>query len=1060
MSLPPRASRALATAALCAAASVAVFGHPARAVTPRVHAIVHARIVTAPGVVIPRGTVVLRDGLIESVGANVRPPADARIWDAESLTVYAGLIDAFVTPAEPGRPPATGPAPGGPPRRADTEEAAKGASSSLPAVTPEVRVIESLPLSKEQREALRAAGFTVAQVVPGRGIVRGQSAVAGLGDASANRSVVRPDASQVISLAGMPDGYPASLMGGIAVIRQTFLDAAWYRDASAAYARRPVGAERPETNASLEAMQPVIAGLQPVTFVADEMLEVLRAAAIAREAGVTARVVGAGDEYKRAADIAAARVPLIVPVAFPEAPDVSTPEKATEVATEQLRHWQQAPGNPAALATAGVSFALTAHGLEEPSRFRAHVAHAVRRGLRPVEALAAVTTVPASLLGVSDRLGTIAPGKIANLTVTRGELFSEGGEIREVWIDGERHEAGKDEGGFDGVWDLTALGAAKLGMSVSTEGDTVVRVWTAEVPDTVRAAGVRLERNRLWFRLDASILGFTRVEMRRRFDRVDGSGVRTDRHVVEFSGWRRPSAHDEARAGRGGGGGGRPRGPAEPDPCDRLVATPVAMGVTEAWRAPRPERPAAVLVRNATLWTAGPQGTIEGADLLVRDGKIAGVGRGLAAPANAIVIDGTGKHVSPGVIDEHSHAAVLGNVNECTNSITCEVRIQDVVNSESIHIYRQLAGGTTIQLLLHGSCNAIGGQCAVIKNTWGESPDRLIFAAAPPTVKFALGENPKQSNQQGSPRGPERYPASRAGVEQLIRDAFLRAQDYRAEWREFRQGRRPIPPRRDLQLEALAEIVEGTRLIHCHSYRQDEIVMLMRLAESFGFRVHTFTHILEGYKAADEMAAHGASAMGFADWWAYKHEVIDAIPWNSYLMWDRGVNTGINSDDPDLARRLNTEAGKAVKYGGVPPEEAIKMATLNPAKSLGIDRRVGSLEAGKDADFVVWSGPPLSQFAHAEQTWIEGRRYFDRTADLAARAAFAAERDTLLARAKTAKKPDGAPRGRGQGPPRYLEDTDRSGNDCGGEDAHRDGEDAGFVSEFLRRLRRAGEVAR
>jgi imidazolonepropionase-like amidohydrolase len=434
----------------------------------------------------------------------------------------------------------------------------------------------------------------------------------------------------------------------------------------------------------------------------------------------------------------------------------------------------------------------------------------------------------------------------------------------------------------------------------------------------------------------------------------------------------------------------------------------------------------------------------------VRGGKVAAVGKNLSAPSGAVVVDGTGKHVAPGIIDEHSHSAVLGNVNECTNSVTCEVRIQDVINSESIQLYRQLAGGTTMQHLLHGSCNAIGGQCAVVKAKWGAPADELFYTKAPGTVKFALGENPKQANF-GADR-TTRYPKTRAGVEQTIRDAFVRAQDYDRAFAEFRSGKRAVPPRRDLQLEALSEIVAGKRLIHCHSYRQDEILMLMRLAESFGFRVNTFTHILEGYKVADEMAVHGASALGFSDWWGYKQEVIDAIPWNNYLMWDRGLNVGFNSDSDELARRLNTEAAKAIKYGGVPREEALKMVTLNPAKSLKIDQWVGSLEVGKDADFSIWNGTPLSPYSACEQTWIEGRKYFDRAADLAGREELAKERTALIAAAKDAKKDGGAPAVARARTPRYLEDADHSGNDCGHE-----GVVMPFMGEADRRAKLAGE---
>jgi imidazolonepropionase-like amidohydrolase len=463
-----------------------------------------------------------------------------------------------------------------------------------------------------------------------------------------------------------------------------------------------------------------------------------------------------------------------------------------------------------------------------------------------------------------------------------------------------------------------------------------------------------------------------------------------------------------------------------------------------------------VLVRDATVWTAGPQGTLEHTDLLVRAGRIAAIGKHLAAPPGAVVIEGQGKHVAPGIIDCHSHSAILGNVNECTNSVTAEVRIQDVVNSESINIYRQLASGNTVMHLLHGSCNSIGGQCAVIRNKWGEPPDQLLFAAAAPTIKFALGENVKQSNWGAEATG--RYPQTRSGVEETIRDAFTRARDYRAASADWKAHRRAYPPRRDLQLEALSEVLDGKRVIHCHSYRQDEILMLMRLTEEFGIRVGTFQHVLEGYKVADEMAVHGAGGSTFSDWWAYKYEVMDAIPTNGYLMWDRGVTVSYNSDSDELARRLNTEAAKAIKYGGVPPAEAIKFVTLNPAKQLKIDGRVGSLEVGKDADFAVWNGSPLSPYSRCEQTWIEGRKYFDRAADLAGRAALEAERAALVAKAKAAKKDAGGGAGGGARawPPRYLDDTDLSGNDCGGEQEHREA----FRSETLRRQLQSGEVQR
>jgi imidazolonepropionase-like amidohydrolase len=412
--------------------------------------------------------------------------------------------------------------------------------------------------------------------------------------------------------------------------------------------------------------------------------------------------------------------------------------------------------------------------------------------------------------------------------------------------------------------------------------------------------------------------------------------------------------------------------------------------------------PPAVVVRGATVWTQGPSGIVEGADVLVVNGKIAAVGKGLAAPAGALEIDGRGKHVTPGILDAHSHAAVDDSVNEGTHNVTAEVRIRDVLTPFDPSIYRILAGGTTTSNVLHGSANSIGGQNQIVKWRWGGGPDDLLFAGAPDGIKFALGENPKQSNWN-NPR--PRYPATRMGVAESIRERFQAAKDYRRRQDEYRRaaatkGAKPIPPQPDLQLEAIAEILEGKRTIHCHSYRKDEILQMMRSAEEFDVRIGTFQHVLEGYKVADEIARHGAGASGFSDWWAYKVEVFDAIPYAFPLMRERGVLVSFNSDDDGLARRLNLEAAKAVKYAGLAPADALAFVTSNPAKQLGIDARVGSLEPGKDGDFVVWSGDPLSTSTVALETWIDGKKYFDRAGDLAARPAREAERAALLAKAK------------------------------------------------------------
>jgi N-acetylglucosamine-6-phosphate deacetylase len=411
-----------------------------------------------------------------------------------------------------------------------------------------------------------------------------------------------------------------------------------------------------------------------------------------------------------------------------------------------------------------------------------------------------------------------------------------------------------------------------------------------------------------------------------------------------------------------------------------------------------PEQPQAVLFRNATVWTSGPRGKLANASVLVEAGKIAAVyaeGEPVKdLPEGALVIDCTGKHLSPGIIDCHSHIATDGGINEGSQSITCEVRIGDFINADDVNIYRQLAGGVTAANVLHGSANTIGGQNQVIKMRWGASGEGLKFKEAPPGVKFALGENVKQSNFQS--RGPVRYPASRMGVEQLVRDAFQSAREYRRSWDEYKATGKGIPPRVDLELEALWEIVSGQRMIHCHSYRQDEILALMRTCESFGVKVAVFQHVLEGYKVADVMARHGAAGSSFADWWAYKQEAWDAIPYDGALMREAGVLVSFNSDDAELARRLNLEAAKAMKYGGVPEEEALKFVTLNPAKQLRIDQYVGSIEPGKSADLVVWSASPLSTLSACEQTWVDGRRYFDVNEDQELRRHNASMRTALV----------------------------------------------------------------
>ncbi len=438
-----------------------------------------------------------------------------------------------------------------------------------------------------------------------------------------------------------------------------------------------------------------------------------------------------------------------------------------------------------------------------------------------------------------------------------------------------------------------------------------------------------------------------------------------------------------------------------------IIAAPIAT---------RAQNPSAILIQNATVMTV-THGNIEHGSILIRDGKIAAVGTDLKAPEGAAVIDATGQYVIPGIIDCHSHIAIDGGVNEGAPAVSSMANIKDVLNPDDIDIYRDLAGGVTTANILHGSANPIGGQTIVIKLRWGKPASELPFEGALPGIKFALGENPKRSNFTVPPGVPPRYPATRLGVEEVIRQAFTEAREYKKQWDDYNQRKAAgeqnlIPPRRDEQLEPLVEVLEGKRYVHVHCYRADEILMLIRVSNEFGFKVRTWQHVLEGYKIADELAAYGAGGSTFSDWWAYKMEAFDAIPYNAALMTERGVVVSVNSDDAQEARQLNQEAAKSMKYGGLSANDALKLVTLNPAIQLGIDNRVGSIDVGKDADLAIYNHDPLSVYAVVQKTLIDGRVYFDRQKDIAQRAELAKEKQALLDKEKKTeeeKKPEEKP---------------------------------------------------
>jgi imidazolonepropionase-like amidohydrolase len=413
-----------------------------------------------------------------------------------------------------------------------------------------------------------------------------------------------------------------------------------------------------------------------------------------------------------------------------------------------------------------------------------------------------------------------------------------------------------------------------------------------------------------------------------------------------------------------------------------------------------------VLIRNATVLTI-TKGTVQNGDVLIENGKVAAIGKNVSAPSDATVVDASGKFLMPGIIDCHSHTAVEGGVNEGTVSDSSMVNIKDVLDPTDINIYRALAGGLTVSNVLHGSANAIGGQTTVIKLRWGKTAPEMLFEGAKPGIKFALGENPKRQGYPPQGQGlftagaadNRRYPGTRMGVEEVIRQSFTEAKIYQAEWKTYNdsvaKGEHPIPPRKDLRLEPLVEVLEGKRYVHAHSYRSDEILMLLRTADEMGFKIRTLQHVLEGYKVAKEIAAHGAGASTFSDWWSYKIEAYDATPYNAAIMARKGVVVSLNSDSDELQRHLNLEAAKTMRYGGLSETEALAMVTINPAKQLGIDDKVGSIEVGKSADLVLFDQHPLSGYSKPLKVWIDGHQYFDRDKDLEMRPGFEQQKKTL-----------------------------------------------------------------
>ncbi len=786
----------------------------------------------------------------------------------------------------------------------------------------------------EANKPYRQAGFGVALTAPALGLLQGTSAAISLGESAVvNELLLKPTIGMHLSFdRGGFGEYPGSLMGQIAATRQALYDAKFK------------GGKGTPPRALL-ALRPVVEKKLPLIVKANGAREIERVLRLCKEFGLTPIIDGGTEAYAVAQKLKAAKVSVFLSADLPTAPP-STPGVPSTETLQSLRARALAPTAAAALAKLGVPFALTTNS---PADLLKNTRKLISAGLTEDQALTALTLSPAKLLGIEKQVGTLEEGKLANVIAVEGDsLFAAKAKITRVFVEGK-----------------------PVGLTAGAAPASAGRGSSAPTVDIAKSLppGITPEMALQFLKTDP--------ESAKPFL---PAGVSVEQAIVALS----PQTPPSPVIGRGAGGEGNG---AEEKP---FVLSKVGEGMI-------PPLPPALaskdfVLRNATVWTSAAAGILKDTDVLVQGGKITAIGKDLKVPSGTVEIDGKGKHVTPGMIDCHSHSAVSGGVNEGSNIVTAEVRIADVLNPDDVNIYRQLAGGTTAANVLHGSANAIGGQNAVVKWRWGvDAAEDLLIEGAPQGIKFALGENPTRSNSGGLREGTPRYPISRMGVERVIRARFTEARDYAAKRKTDPNG-----TRRDLQLDALVEILEGKRLVHCHSYVASEILMLIRLADEFGFKIATFQHVLEGYKVADEIAKHGAGGSTFSDWWGYKLEAIDAIPWNGALMTERGVTVSFNSDDSELARRMNVEAAKAIRWGNMSPSEALKLVTINPAKQLHIDKMTGSLEVGKDADVVLWSGDPLSPLSMAEKTFVDGKLLFDRQADLAARKELEAEKTRLV----------------------------------------------------------------
>jgi len=923
------------------------------------YALSHGNIFQANGQFLEDATLLINDGRISEISANNDLPDGYFEIDMHGGFIYPGLIDIYTRYGIP-----TTDSPGDENGRTENLFASDQALNVNDAIKAHYRAGPVFTPEEDSRKKLRELGFSTVLSFRQDGIARGTSVLTTLGNESANESVIVPDVAVHYSLdkGSSVQSVPSSMMGAIALLRQTYLDAEWFGSQT----------PRPFTDESLESL--LRSQELPQIMEVDNWQQGLAVDRVGDEFSMQYILKTTGDSYKQLDLIRQTGATLIVPVDFPEAPDVDDAIESNEISLADLKHWELAPHNLAMLSEAGIPFVITSDGADED--FWENLRSAVANGLPANTAIQALTIGPAELLGVEDQVGQLIPGALANLVISSGPLLDEESQILENWIHGQRFELATDMDDRSGAYQLV-VGEREYGLELSFDNGEAKASLTA----TSAKVDFELDEDLITMSFTSDDRGNkTRLTGWSVNDGWQGSGLLPDGSATSWSLQRTGDLAEDQDE--------------ESDQPEEDEATGAVIYPFVAYGRESVPQQQDVIIKNATVWTNEDIGVVV-TDVLVRDGRIAEVGDNLAAD-NVVVVDGTGKHLTPGIIDEHSHIALFGINETATNSSM--VRMQDVVNSENINIYRNLAGGVVAAQLLHGSANPIGGQSALIKMRWGQPPQALLIEDADKFIKFALGENVKRSTNPASIR----YPQTRMGVEQVFIDAFTNAQVYEKTWDDYNDlsrsaQRNTIRPRRNLVDETMLEILNGERFVTSHSYVQSEINMLMHVADSFDFNINTFTHILEGYKVADKMALHGAGGSTFADWWGYKWEVRYAIPYNAALMQQAGVVVAINSDDAEMSRRLNQEAAKIVKYGNVSEVDALKMITLNPAKLLHLDHRMGSIVEGKDADLVLWSDHPLSVYAVAESTWVDGTLYFSREEDLRLRQQIADERARLIA---------------------------------------------------------------